>query len=320
MAALDNYYYSYSTYLREVFGERVQKITLNAGFTCPNRDGSKGSGGCTYCNNDSFSPQFSAKNDSVTKQVNDGIAFFAHKYENQKYLAYFQSFSNTYGNLEHLKCIYEEALAHPQVVGLVIGTRPDCVNGEILDYLAELSEKVYVMVEYGVESTYDATLLAINRGHCYADSVTAINESHKRGITTSAHLILGLPGETKEQMLDEAGIISQLPITTLKLHQLQIVRQTVMAKQYSANPQTFGLFTVDEYIELLTDFIARMSPKIVLERFVSQTPGELLIAPQWGLKNFEFSAKLEKRLREKNIKQGDLWEGRYLQLGEREES
>lgn len=303
----ENYYYSYPTYLRETFNERVQKITINAGFTCPNRDGSKGWGGCSYCNNESFTPTFASINDSITKQINDGIGFFAHKYNNQKYLAYFQSYSNTYGKLDRLKAIYEEAVSHPQICGIVIGTRPDCVDTEILNYLAILAKKTYVMIEYGVESTLDSTLQSINRGHNYQESVDAIRETSIRGITTSAHLILGLPGESREDMLSHAVKISELPITTLKLHQLQIVKQTKMAKQYAEDPSQFHLFSFEEYIDLLSDFIALMRPDIVLERFVSQTPAELLIAPHWGLKNYEFSAKLEKALRLKNIHQGDRY-------------
>ncbi len=302
-----DFYNNYSNYLHNIFHERVQKITINAGFTCPNRDGTKGQGGCTYCNNESFSPSFSMKNDSITIQIENGIKFFAHKYTNQKYLAYFQSYSNTYGPLEKIKAIYEEALQNENIVGLVIGTRPDCISNELLAYLSDLSKRYYIMVEYGVESTSNTTLERINRGHTYEDAVDAIVTTANLGIQTSAHLILGLPGEDRELMLEHARRISELPITTLKLHQLQIVRHTLMAKQYEQNPADFKLFGVDEYIDLLADFIAETSPNIVLERFVSQTPADLLIAPQWGLKNFEFAAKLEKKLRQSNIHQGDRW-------------
>lgn len=301
------YYCNYPTYLRKVFNERVQKITIDAGFTCPNRDGFKGYGGCTYCNNEAFAPSFSLKKNTIAKQVADGIGFFAHKYNNQKYLAYFQSYSNTYGPLDYLKSIYEEALSNQKIAGLVIGTRPDCVSDELLAYLGALAKKTYIMVEYGVESTLNSTLQAINRGHTYEDAVEAINKTATLGIPTSAHLILGLPGETKQDMLNHAVKISELPITTLKLHQLQIVKQTKMAKQYEEDPSQFHLFSFEEYIELLCDFIALMRPEIVLERFVSQTPADLLIAPHWGLKNYEFSAKLEKYLRERNIHQGDRY-------------
>lgn len=302
-----NFYYSYSSYLNKIFNERVQKITINAGFTCPNRDGSKGVGGCIYCNNEAFSPSFASVKDSISQQVSKGIDFFAHKYENQKYLAYFQSYTNTYGPLEKIISLYEEALMNPNIVGIVIGTRPDCISDQLLDYLQALSSKYYVMVEYGVESTSNTTLQLINRGHKYEDAETAILKTAERGINTSAHLILGLPGETREQMINHARIISELPITTLKLHQLQIVRNTPLAKLYEQDPQSMHLFSVDEYIDLVIDFIAEVSPKIVLERFVSQTPAELLIAPKWGLKNYEFSAKLEKRLRQRGIHQGDRY-------------
>lgn len=302
-----DFYYNYPTYLRQVFNERVQKITIDAGFTCPNRDGLKGYGGCTYCNNEAFVPSFSLKKNTIAKQVADGIGFFAHKYNNQKYLAYFQSYSNTYGPLDYLKSIYEEALSNPKIAGLVIGTRPDCVSDELLAYLGALAKKTYIIVEYGVESTLNTTLQAINRGHTYEDAVEAINKTAAHGIPTSAHLILGLPGETRQDMLNHAVKISELPITTLKLHQLQIVKQTKMAKQYEEDPSLFHLFSFEEYISLLCDFIALVRPEIVLERFVSQTPADLLIAPYWGLKNYEFSAKLEKCLRERNIHQGDRY-------------
>lgn len=302
-----DFYYNYPSYLREVFNERVQKITIDAGFTCPNRDGTKGYGGCTYCNNEAFVPSFSQKKEAIAKQISDGIGFFAHKYNNQKYLAYFQSYSNTYGPIDFLKAIYEEALSNPQIAGLVIGTRPDCITDELLDYLSDLARKTYIMVEYGVESTLNTTLQTINRGHTYEDAVEAINKTAALGIPTSAHLILGLPGETRQDMLDHAVKISELPITTLKLHQLQIVKQTKMAKQYAEDPAQFHLFSFEEYIDILAEFIALMNPKIVLERFVSQTPADLLIAPHWGLKNYEFSAKLEKCLRERNIHQGDRY-------------
>lgn len=291
-------------FLRNIFPYKVQKISLNAGFTCPNRDGSKGWGGCTYCNNQTFSPEYCHTERSITQQLEEGVRFFSRKYPDMKYLAYFQAYTNTYDEMERLKAIYEEALNYPGVVGLIVGTRPDCVPDALLDYFAELAKKTFVMVEYGLESTLDKTLLRINRGHTQAESEEAIRKTAGRGIYTGAHLILGLPGETKEEILHHANIISSLPLTTVKLHQLQLIRNTRMAKEFSDRPDEFHLYTADEYIELVVDFVEKLNPSITIERFVSQSPKELLIAPDWGLKNFEFTAKVLKRMKERGAYQG----------------
>ena len=291
-------------FLRNIFPYKVQKISLNAGFTCPNRDGSKGWGGCTYCNNQTFSPEYRHTERSITQQLDEGVRFFSRKYPDMKYLAYFQAYTNTYDEMERLKAIYEEALNYPGVVGLIVGTRPDCVPDALLDYFAELAKKTFVMVEYGLESTLDKTLLRINRGHTQAESEEAIRKTAGRGIYTGAHLILGLPGETKEEILHHADIISSLPLTTVKLHQLQLIRNTRMAKEFSDRPDEFHLYTADEYIELVVDFVEKLNPSITIERFVSQSPKELLIAPDWGLKNFEFTAKVLKRMKERGAYQG----------------
>jgi len=298
-------YLNYNQVLKTEFSERVQKISINAGFTCPNRDGSKGTGGCTYCNNQTFSPEYCKPTKTVSQQVEEGIAFFHHKYAAQLYLAYFQSYTNTYDSLDKLKAIYEEALSYPNVTGIVVGTRPDCVNDELLDYFAELAKKYYVMIEYGIESTNDKTLEFINRGHDFASAQKAITETARRGIRTGAHIILGLPNESRETILGHADQLSKLPIDTLKIHQLQLVRGTKMAQQFVEHPEWFHLFTADEYVDLVVDFLEKLKPKIAVERFVSQSPKELIIAPEWGLKNFEFTAKIEKRLNEK-----DTWQGK----------
>lgn len=300
-------YNDFGDFLKNHFPFKVQKISINAGFTCPNRDGSKGLGGCTFCNNQTFSPDYCHTEKSVTQQLNEGIAFFARKYPEMKYLAYFQAYTNTYGDFEALKKKYEEALAHPDVVGLIIGTRPDCMPDVLLDYLQDLSQRTFVMVEYGVESTLDSTLERINRGHSYAESEETIKRTAARGIMTGAHLILGLPGETTEEILDHARRISKLPLTTVKLHQLQLIRFTRMAKEFDEDPKDFRLFTVDEYIDLAIDFIELLNPDFTVERFVSQSPKSLLIAPDWGLKNFEFTAKLNKRIVERDTWQGKLF-------------
>jgi len=300
-------YLNYNQVLKAEFSERVQKISINAGFTCPNRDGSKGTGGCTYCNNQTFSPEYCKPTKSVSQQVEEGIAFFHHKYAAQYYLAYFQSYTNTYDSIENLKLIYEEALSFPNVVGIVVGTRPDCVSDELLDYFAELSKSYYVMIEYGIESTNDKTLEFINRGHDYACAEKAIRDTAARGIRTGAHIILGLPTEARETILLHAVRLSQLPLTTLKIHQLQLVRGTKMADQFALHPQWFHLYTVEEYTDLAIDFIELLNPKVGIERFVSQSPHKLLIAPEWGLKNFEFLRVIEKRLEERNTWQGKLF-------------
>ncbi|MDD4192887.1 MAG: TIGR01212 family radical SAM protein [Mangrovibacterium sp.] len=297
-------YNDFSSFFRKQFAGRVQKIAVDGGFSCPNRDGKKALNGCSYCNNKTFSPEYCRLEKSINSQIDEGIRFFSRKYPSMQFLAYFQAYSNTYAPLQVLKERYEEALAHPGIIGLVLGTRPDCVNEEILDYLVALSRRCYVMIEYGLESVKDETLIRINRGHSFADSVKALEETAKRGIHTCAHLILGLPGENEDDFLTQAGVVSQLPVENLKLHQLQIHRGTRMAVEYLRNPDGFHLFTVDAYLDLVVDYLELLNPKIVVERFVSQAPPEMVIAPRWGLKNFEFTAKLEKRLHERVTWQG----------------
>ena len=302
-------YNEFSDFLKDVFPGKVQKISLNAGFTCPNRDGTKGFGGCTYCNNQTFSPEYCHTEKSITRQLEEGVAFFARKYPEMRYLAYFQAYTNTYDATERLIAKYEEALRFPGVCGLIVGTRPDCMPGDLLDYFSDLSKHSFVLVEYGVESTLDKTLRRINRGHTYAEAEEAIRRTASRGIYTGAHLILGLPGESREEILSHAGSISKLPLTTLKLHQLQLIRNTRMAKEFEESPADFHLYSVDEYIDLVIDFVERLNPDIVVERFVSQSPKELLIAPDWGLKNYEFTAKVLKRFAERNTWQGRRYGG-----------
>ncbi len=300
-------YNDFGDFLQKQFPFKVQKVAINAGFTCPNRDGTKGNGGCTYCNNQTFSPQYAATEKSISLQLKEGIQFFSHKYPQMKYIAYFQSYTNTYGETEHLLKKYNEALNHPDVVGLIIGTRPDCMPDDLLEKLASIAKKHFLLIEYGVESTHDKTLKRINRGHTYEEAVSTILRTHEKGILCGIHLILGLPGESKEIILSHAEKIAQLPIVTLKLHQLQLIRNTQMAKEFEKNPDAFYLFDVNEYIDLCIDFIEKLPPSFVLERFVSQSPKELLIAPDWGLKNYEFTAKVNKRIQERNTWQGRLY-------------
>ena len=300
-------YNELSAYLSAHFPFKVQKISLNAGFTCPNRDGTVGYGGCTYCNNQTFNPAYCKTEKTVTQQLEEGKRFFARKYPDMKYLAYFQAYTNTYGELQELKRKYEEALQVPDVVGIVIGTRPDCMPDELLDYLEELNRRTFLIVEYGVESTDNDTLKRINRGHSFEVAADAIRKTAERNIRVGAHIILGLPGETREMLIQQAGVLSSLPLTTLKLHQLQLIKGTRMAAEYESRPQDFHLYTADEYIDLVIDYIEHLRPDMVLERFVSQSPKELLIAPDWGLKNHEFTDKVKKRMRERNSFQGKLY-------------
>jgi radical SAM protein (TIGR01212 family) len=289
----------FGDFLQTIFPFKVQKISINAGFTCPNRDGTKGWGGCTYCNNQTFSPQYAANDKSVWQQLEEGIRFFSHKYPQMKYIAYFQAYTNTYGETETLLRKYKEALEYPGVVGLIIGTRPDCMPDELLDELEQLAQNHFLLIEYGIESTCNETLQFINRGHTYEEAVETILRTHNRNIFCGAHLILGLPGESLEMILAHADKISELPLTTVKLHQLQLIRNTQMARQFEEHPELFRFFTVDEYIDLCVEFRQRLNPDFIIERFVSQSPKDLLIAPDWGLKNYEFAAKLNKRLIER---------------------
>ena len=304
-------YNDLSAYLATCFPFKVQKISLNAGFTCPNRDGTVGHGGCTYCNNQTFNPAYCRTEKSVTEQLEEGKQFFARKYPDMKFLAYFQAYTNTYAELEELKRKYEEALSVPDVVGLVIGTRPDCMPDALLDYLAELNERTFLLVEYGVESTDNVTLKRINRGHTYEVAEEAVRRTAAKGIRVGAHIILGLPGEERSTLIKQAGLLSALPLTTLKLHQLQLIKGTRMATEYQECPEDFHLYSADEYIDLVIDYVEHLRPDMVLERFVSQSPKELLIAPDWGLKNHEFTDKVKKRMRERNA-----WQGKKFTLGE----
>ena len=299
------YYNDYGTWIRRQFPYRVQKISIDAGFTCPNRDGRISTGGCIYCDNRTFNPSYCQRRHSVTQQLEEGKRFFAHKYPDMKYLAYFQAFTNTYAPLAQLKALYEEALQVDDIVGIVIGTRPDCVSDELLDYLAELNQRTFVLVEYGIESTNNDTLLRINRGHTFQQSQDAIQRTHQRGLLTGAHIILGLPGEDARESLRQASIISSLPIDILKIHQMQIIRGSRLATEYEQQP--FHIYTVDEYIQLIAEYIQHLRPNLILERFVSQSPKELLVAPHWGLKNYEFTNLLVNYLKQHEIHQGQFF-------------
>ena len=301
-------YNDFSSHFRSKFDGRVQKISVNAGFTCPNRDGSRGIGGCTYCNNKTFQPSYCDLNNVLKVQLEEGIAFFSRKYTTMQYLAYFQSYTNTYAPVSVLRELYHEALQFPGVIGLVIATRPDCLDNEVLDLLEELSQKCYVMVELGIETIEDRTLVRINRGHTWIESVNAIKETARRSIHNCAHLILGLPGEKYEDHIEQAKVMSKLPVEIIKLHQLQIHKGTAMAYEYAQFPDRFHPFAVEEYAGLVVDYLENLHPAIIVERFVSSAPDAMVIAPRWGIKNYEFVAKVEKRLLER-----DTWQGKKMQ-------
>jgi len=296
-------YNDFGTWIRKRFPYRVQKLSIDAGFSCPNRDGRISFGGCTYCDNRTFNPSYCHREKSISEQIAEGKRFFAHKYPEMKYLAYFQAFTNTYGSLDHLKRQYEEALDNEDIVGIVIGTRPDCVSDELLDYLSELNRHTFVLVEYGIESANDQTLLNINRGHTFECAQIAIEKTAERGILTGGHIILGLPGEDAEESIRQAPIISSLKLDILKIHQMQIIKGTKLAEKYLQEP--FHVYDINEYIRLIGGYIQYLRKDLILERFVSQSPADLLIAPKWGLKNYEFTNLLNNYLKKNGIHQGD---------------
>ena len=299
---------SYSSYMTREFGSRVQKISIDAGFSCPNRDGKISTGGCTFCRNDAFNPSYCRPEKSVRQQIEEGIEFHQRRYRRAKsYLAYFQAFSNTYKPVDELDKLYREALSVEGVIGLVIGTRPDCINEEILEMLKNISRTSPIILELGVESVYDITLQRVNRGHDFATAKKAIELTHEYGFHCGAHFIFGLPGETRDMMLHAADVISDLPLTTVKFHQLQIFKDTKMAEEYLANPADFHLFTLDDYIEFVIDFIERLNPNIVIERFAGEVPPRYLVSKPWlNLRYDQVLSLIEKRLEERNTYQGRL--------------
>lgn len=300
---------SYSGYFRRTFGSRVQKVTIDAGFTCPNRDGSISIGGCTFCLNDAFSPSYCQPTKSVTQQIDEGIEFHSRRYAKAtKYLAYFQAYSNTYKPIQELRLIYDQAIAHPDIVGLVIGTRPDCIDSEKLAYFAELARSRYVILEYGVESIYDQTLQMVNRGHSFETARQAIEQTHQSGIHCGAHFIIGFPGETHQMVIDQAAVINSLPLDTVKFHQLQIFKGTAMAKDFEENPSKYHFFELEEYIDLFIDLLERLRPNLVIERFAGEAPPRYHAGHPWGLvRNETLLQMLEKRLQERQTYQGRLF-------------
>lgn len=295
-------YKEFGTWLQAELGCKAQKLSVDAGLTCPNRDGTLGRGGCTFCDNRTFNPAYCRQGGSITDQLEAGKRFFSRKYPTMKYLAYFQSYSNSYGTLSHLKELYEEALRVPDVMGLVIGTRPDCMPDALLEYLEELNRHTFLLVEYGVESANEETLVRVNRGHTFAQARECIIRTAQRGIRVGVHMILGFPWETRSELIRQAQLIASLPITTLKLHQLQVIRGTQLAREYELHP--WPLPTAEEYVDLVLEYISHLPSSLVLERFVSQSPPEYVIAPRWGLKNHEFSALVKKAIQKRSTQLG----------------
>ena len=301
---------SYSEYFRKKFGGRVQKLTLDAGFTCPNRDGSKGKGGCTFCNNNAFNPSYCQPEKSISTQIDEGIEFHKKRYRRaDKYLAYFQAYSNTYAGVDVLRERYEEALRRDEVIGLVIGTRPDTVDTEILNYIKTLAKDHYVVIEYGIESCYNNTLKRVNRGHSFEDSVRAIDMTASRGIRQGAHFIIGLPGESSEDILAEMKIISGLPINNIKFHQLQIVRNTIMAKEYISDPEDFRIYDLDEYLGLMLRILEVLNPEFVVESIAGESNQGFLLSKSWGIRYDQVLNKFEQMLARK-----DTWQGKRFDL------
>jgi uncharacterized protein len=302
-------YNAYSSWCIANFGTRLQKVSIDAGFTCPNRDGTLGTGGCTFCNNDAFNPSYCHPSKSITQQITEGIEFHSWRYRRaSKYIAYFQPYSNTYAPLERLQMLYEEALTHPGISGISIGTRPDCIDEEKLDYLQYLSDKYFVSIEYGIESCYNQTLQKINRGHTFEQTIEAIEQGRKRNLFTVGHLIFGLPGETREMILDEAKILSGLLINSLKFHQLQFLKYTQMAGDYEKYPEEFLAFTLEDYIEFVIDFLERVSPNITIERLAGEVPPRFLAKEGWDQTRYD----AVQRMIEKRMEERDSWQGKFI--------
>jgi uncharacterized protein len=302
-------FYSFSAMMNNHYGGRIQKISLDAGFTCPNRDGTKGINGCTFCNNDAFNPSYCIPQKSIRQQIEEGMEFHRRRYRRaEKYLAYFQAYTNTYKPIEELDRMYQEALAVPGVAGLAIGTRPDCIGNDLLDYFGQLSQKKIILLEYGVESVYDQTLKRINRGHDFASSKRTINLTADKGLHCGIHLVFGLPGETMQMMLDSVNIISSLPVSSVKFHQLQIFRNTKMADEFMESPEEFHRFSLDAYIEFIVRYTERLNPSIAIERFAGEVPPVYLITEPWSRLRYD---QLLNRIKTHMV-QGGSWQGKLF--------
>ena len=300
-------YNNYSEYIKKMYGERIQKVTVDAGFTCPNRDGTVATGGCTYCNNESFNPGYNSATKSITQQIHEGVGFLKRRYGVKKFIVYFQPYSNTYASLDTLKKYYEEALSYPGVIGLTIGTRPDCIDEEKLDYLKALSENNDITIEYGLESISDKTLKKINRGHNYQSYLDALDLTRQRKLKTCTHIILGFPWEDKSHWMKTADELSKLPFHYLKIHQLHIVKDTVMGKQHFKKP--LRLLTHSEYIDVVVSFLERLNPDIIIQRLAGEAPLPVLIAPKWGKRYPEIVQGIDILMEKRDTWQGKFYKG-----------
>lgn len=298
---------AYSDYFKKEFGERVQKITIDAGFTCPNRDGTCGTGGCTFCNNRAFNPSYNTPEKSIADQISQGMAFHKKRYRKAtRYLAYFQAYTNTYAKLEDLNSMYEQALAVPGVMGIVVGTRPDCVDGPLLDYFRDLSKRCYVVVEYGIESVFNRTLLRVNRGHDVEKSLWAVTETARRGVRVGGHVIIGLPGESRDDFLETASELSRWPLNSIKFHQLQLIKGTAMALEYRGKSEDFQNFSMEEYLQLMMEILERLNPAFVVERIAGEVSPALAVREGWGIR---YDGVL--RAFEALLLKNDSWQGKY---------
>ena len=303
---------TYSDYFKREFGGRVQKITLDAGFTCPNRDGTCGTGGCTFCNNKAFNPSYNDPEKSIESQILQGMNFHRTRYRKAtRFLAYFQAYSNTYSSLEHMQSLYEQALKVPGIIGIVVGTRPDCVDEDKLNYFQELSQKHYVTVEYGIESVINRTLQRVNRGHDVEKSLWAVSETARRGVRVGGHMIIGLPGEDRQDFLDSGRELSRWPLNNIKFHQLQVIRHTAMAREYEERPNEFVSFTLEEYLELMMEIVEQLNPSIVVERIAGEVTPGMGIREGWGIRYDRVLQAFEDLL-EKH----DTWQGKKFKLEE----
>lgn len=302
---MEKRYRDYSDFLGEHFGGKMQKLSVNTGNSCPNRDGTIGHGGCSYCNNVAFTPGYCLATDSIAVQLEKGRRFFAGKYPAMRYLAYFQSYTSTHGGLGRFRKACEEALAVEGIDGVVVGTRPDCFDRATARFLGDIMrDGRFVMMEFGAESAHDITLRRVNRCHRWADTVDAVNMAREEGLFTGIHLIMGLPGESRAMMFQTVAALNLLCPDTVKFHQLQIVECTRLARDVARGIESVCPWSVDDYLELCCEVVAKLHPHIAIERFTSQSPGDMLISPRWGLKNHEFVHKLERMLKARGITQG----------------
>ncbi|HNY62161.1 MAG TPA: TIGR01212 family radical SAM protein [Bacteroidales bacterium] len=302
---------SYKQFLINQFGKRVQKLTIDAGFTCPNRDGTVGTGGCTFCSNDAFNPSYCDPSKGVTRQLEEGIQFHRNRYRRaDSYLAYFQAYSNTYLPLDQLQKIYEPALNHPDVVGIVIGTRPDCIDEEKLEYFARLNQKRFVSIEYGIESIHNETLEHINRGHTFEQSQHAIEETRKRNIHTGGHFIFGLPFETPEIWMEDLNEINRLGLNSIKFHQLQLIQGTQMAIEFEQYPERFYLFDIHNYIPFIVDFVEKLDPQLIIERFAGEVPPRFLALNNWGTTRYDVILQMI----EKEFERRESFQGKFYKI------